>query len=360
MDTATQVWLLVAQLATLAALLAIVHVPLGNYMARVFSSPKDLKVERGFYRVIGVDAASEQSWPAYLRSVLAFSAIGILLVYGLQRLQEFLPWSLGLAAPSEHLSFNTAISFVTNTNWQSYSPDITLGYSVQLIGLAVQNFVSAAVGIAVAIALVRGFARRRTGTIGNFWVDLTRGTLRILLPFAVHRGDRADRGRRHPELRRLPGGHDDHRRHRDGARWPGRLAGGDQGARHQRRRVLQRELRPPVREPDRRGRTCSRSSCMLVIPFSLTRTFGKLVGDTRQGFAILATMVGVLHRLARRDLDLRVQRQRHGAAARGRRDGRQGDALRHRQLDALRHRRRRSPPRVPSTRCTTATRRSAA
>ena len=117
--------------------------------------------------------------------MLAFSAVGILLVYALQRVQQVLPYSLGLPPTSEHLAFNTAISFVTNTNWQSYSPEVTLGYTVQLAGLAVQNFVSAAVGIAVAVALIRGLAYRQSGTIGNFWVDLTRGTLRILLPFAA-------------------------------------------------------------------------------------------------------------------------------------------------------------------------------
>src|SRR6478609_3347463 len=110
---------------------------------------------------------------------------GVQLVYVLQRAQAWLPWDLGLPAVRPDLAFNTAVSFVTNTNWQSYSPEQTLGYAVQALGLAVQNFVSAAVGIAVAIALVRGFARRRTGTIGNFWVDLTRGTLRVLLPVSV-------------------------------------------------------------------------------------------------------------------------------------------------------------------------------
>jgi len=178
-------WLfLLAQVATLAVVLVLVHRPLGDYLARTFSSDTNLRVERGFYRVIGVDASSSQSWPAYLRSVLAFSAVGILLVYALQRMQEWLPFSLGLPATSGHLAFNTAISFVTNTNWQSYSPDLTLGYTVQLVGLAVQNFLSAAVGIAVAVALIRGFAQRSSGTIGNFWVDVTRATLRILLPFS--------------------------------------------------------------------------------------------------------------------------------------------------------------------------------
>ncbi|HEU0205335.1 MAG TPA: potassium-transporting ATPase subunit KdpA, partial [Pseudolysinimonas sp.] len=179
-------WLLFAgEMATLIVLLGVGHVSLGDYMARVYTGTKHLKVELGFYRAIGAHGDSEQSWGAYLRSVLAFSVIGVLIVYLFQRIQTWLPWALGLPQPSEPLSFNTAISFVTNTNWQSYSPDVTLGYSVQLAALAVQNFVSAAVGIAVAIALVRGLSRRRTGTIGNFWVDLTRGVVRILLPISV-------------------------------------------------------------------------------------------------------------------------------------------------------------------------------
>ena len=128
-------WLLLgASLLTVAVILVGLHRPLGDYMAWVFTSPKHWRLERGLYRVIGVKADAEQSWPSYLRSVLAFSAVGILLVYSLQRTQQWLPFSLGLPPTSEHLAFNTAVSFVTNTNWQSYSPELTLGYSVQLVG----------------------------------------------------------------------------------------------------------------------------------------------------------------------------------------------------------------------------------
>ncbi|MBN9376242.1 MAG: potassium-transporting ATPase subunit KdpA, partial [Cellulomonas sp.] len=179
-------WLLATlSLLTVALLLAAAYRPLGDYMAWVYTSPRHWRAERGLYRLIGVDPASEQSWRAYTRSVLAFSAVGVLLLYLLQRVQHWLPYSLGMPAVPSGLSFNTAASFVTNTNWQSYTPEQTLGYTVQLAGLVVQNFVSAAVGIAVAIALVRGFAYRQRRTIGNFWVDLVRGTFRILLPMAV-------------------------------------------------------------------------------------------------------------------------------------------------------------------------------
>ncbi|SDO47640.1 K+-transporting ATPase ATPase A chain [Cryobacterium flavum] len=178
-------WLVALQAATVALVLALIYRPLGDYIALIYTSRRNLRIERGFYRLIGVDPRSEQTWQSYLRSALAISFVGVLLLYGLQRLQAVLPYALGFPAIPEGLSFNTAISFVTNANWQSYSPDVTMGYSVQLLGLAVQNFVSAAVGLCVAIALVRAFAAVRAGTIGNFWVDLTRGILRLLLPLSI-------------------------------------------------------------------------------------------------------------------------------------------------------------------------------
>ncbi|MEI7717480.1 MAG: potassium-transporting ATPase subunit KdpA, partial [Mycobacterium sp.] len=174
-------------LALLAVALAAVHVPLGDYMYRVYTSEKDSAVERVVYRLIGVNSRSEQPWGAYARSVLAFSSVSILFLFGLQLLQGALPLHLHHPATpmTPALAWNTAVSFVTNTNWQNYSGESTQGHLVQMAGLAVQNFVSAAVGIAVAIALVRGFARTRANGLGNFWVDLVRGTLRILLPIAV-------------------------------------------------------------------------------------------------------------------------------------------------------------------------------
>lgn len=152
------IWFGVLQAATLVAVLVLLYRPLGDGIAHVYSSARDLRVERGIYRLIGVDSSSEQTWRAYARSVLTFSLVGFLLVYGLQRLQAFLPQSLGLPAVPEGLAFNTAASFVANTNWQSYSPEQTMGYVVQLAGLTVQNFVSAAVTVAhplhaIALAL---------------------------------------------------------------------------------------------------------------------------------------------------------------------------------------------------------------
>ncbi|WP_445037739.1 potassium-transporting ATPase subunit KdpA, partial [Streptomyces hayashii] len=159
----------VLQLLALVAALALAHVPLGDHMARVYSSDRHWRVERWIYRGIGADPDAEMRWPAYLRGVLAFSAAGVLFLYLLQRLQGRLPGSLGFRAIDPDQAFNTAASFVTNTNWQSYYGEQAMGHVVQTAGLAVQNFVSAAVGIAVAVALVRGFARSRTGALGNFW-----------------------------------------------------------------------------------------------------------------------------------------------------------------------------------------------
>lgn len=172
--------------ASLVLALVVVHRPLGDYMFRVYTSTRHTRAERAIYRVIGAEPETEQTWGGYARSVLAFSLVSVLFLFGFQLLQKNL--LLHLVNPTTpmtaDLSWNTAISFTTNTNWQAYSGESTMGYLVQMAGLGVQNFVSAAVGMAVAITLVRGFVRRRTGEVGNFWVDLVRGAIRILLPIA--------------------------------------------------------------------------------------------------------------------------------------------------------------------------------
>src|SRR6266545_7016680 len=164
--------------------LALAHRPMGDYMYRVFTSPRHLRLERVAYRLIGVNPDGEQAWGAYVRSVLAFSAVSVLFLYAFERLQHHLLLSLGFGGVKPDLAWNTAISFTTNTNWQAYSGESTMGHLVQMSGLVVQNFVSAAVGMAIAIAVVRGFARTKTDKLGNFWADLVRGTLRILLPIS--------------------------------------------------------------------------------------------------------------------------------------------------------------------------------
>jgi K+-transporting ATPase ATPase A chain len=282
----------ILQIFTVVAIIVALYRPLGDYMARIFTSKKDLGVERGFYRLIGVNSQSEQSWMSYLRGVLVFSLVGVLFVYGIQRAQEILPFALGFPAIPEGLSFNTAASFVSNTNWQSYSPDVTMGYSVQLLGLAVQNFVSAAVGIAVAVALIRGLARRRSGTIGNFWVDLTRGTLRLLLPVAaisaivLIAGGVIQNFAGFTDVTTLTGAT---------ATIPGgptasqeaiKLLGTNGGG------FFNANSAHPFENPT--GWTnLFQIVLMLAIPFALPRTFGTMVGDKRQGTAIAAVMATI-------------------------------------------------------------------
>jgi K+-transporting ATPase ATPase A chain len=288
MDT----WFGILQVATLVAALVLVYKPLGEYMARIYTSDRDLRVERGFYRLIGVNPRSEQTWQAYLRGVLAFSLVGLLFVYVLQRAQAVLPYSLGFPAIPADLSFNTAASFVANTNWQSYSPDVTMGYSVQLAGLAVQNFVSAAVGIAVAIALVRGFARRRSGTIGNFWVDLSRGILRLLLPFAAvaavvliaggviqNLNGFTDVNTLAGNTQSIPGGPV---ASQEAIKMLGTNGGG----------FFNANSSHPFENPTA-WTSLVQVFLMLVIPFSLPRTFGSMVGNNKQGYAILAAMASI-------------------------------------------------------------------
>ena len=178
-------WLALAALATLAIPLGVLYRPLGDYMAWVYTSERDWGPEKAIYRVIGVDPKVQQSWRAYFRAILAFSAVGLIMLYAMARLQQFLPYALGLGPMSPHLAFNTAASFVGNTNWQSYVPETTIGYAAQMLGLTVQSFASGAVGMAVAVALVRGIASRRGGVVGNFWVDLIRSCVRILLPMSI-------------------------------------------------------------------------------------------------------------------------------------------------------------------------------
>lgn len=282
-------WLAAAQLLLVVAVVAALYRPLGDYLAHVYTSPRDLRVERGLYRLIGVDSRSEQSWRSYVRSVLAFSLVGVLLVYVLQRAQAWLPWDLGLPAVRPDLAFNTAVSFVTNTNWQSYSPEQTLGYAVQAVGLAVQNFVSAAVGIAVAIALVRGFARRRTGTIGNVWVDLTRGTLRVLLPVSVLgavvliAGGVIQNWAAPTDVTTLAGGVQSIPGGPVASQEVIKLFGTNGGG------FFNANSAHPFENPTA-WTSAFEIVLMLAIPFALPRAFGRMVGSHRQGYAVLAAM----------------------------------------------------------------------
>jgi K+-transporting ATPase ATPase A chain len=291
MDAAT-IGFGILQAATVILVLAGIYRPLGDRIARIYTSDNDARAERALYRLVGVDARSEQTWQAYARGVLVFSAIGVVFVYALQRFQAVLPYSLGLPAVPEGLAFNTAISFVTNTNWQSYSPELTLGYTVQLAGLAVQNFVSAAVGIAVAVALVRGFARRGSATIGNFWVDLTRGITRLLLPMAViaaiallfagvvqNFSGFTEVGTITGGTQVLPGGPV---ASQEAIKELGTNGGG----------FFNANSAHPFENPAPWSSVLE-ILLLLAIPVAMPRAFGRMIGDNRQGYAILAVMASI-------------------------------------------------------------------
>ncbi|MFE1769170.1 potassium-transporting ATPase subunit KdpA [Streptomyces angustmyceticus] len=279
----------VLQLTALTAALALAYRPLGDYMAAVYSSPRHLRVEKVVYRCIGAHADAQMRWPAYLRGVLAFSAAGVLFLYLLQRVQGGMPLSLGFASISPDQAFNTAASFVANTNWQSYSGEQAMGHVVQTAGLAVQNFVSAATGMAVALALVRGFAGARTGELGNFWADLVRGTVRVLIPIAVVGalvlvacGAVQNFAGIH-EVGQFMGGSQQTNGGAVASQEVIKELGTDGGG------YFNANSAHPFENPDA-FTNLFEVFLILVIPFALTRTFGKLVGNVRQGYAILATM----------------------------------------------------------------------
>ncbi|WP_438304984.1 potassium-transporting ATPase subunit KdpA [Streptomyces sp. HUAS TT11] len=279
----------VLQLLALIAALALCYIPLGNYMAKVYTSDKHWRVEKWIYKGIGANPDTEMRWPAYLRGVLAFSAAGILFLYLLQRLQGVLPGSLGFQAIDPDQAFNTAVSFVTNTNWQSYYGEQAMGHVVQTAGLAVQNFVSAAVGIAVAVALVRGFARSRTGDLGNFWADLVRGTIRILVPLAavaaivlVALGAIQNFSGIH-EVGQFMGG---------SQQWNGGAVASQEAIKELGTNgggYFNANSAHPFENPSPFSNLLE-IFLILLIPLALTRTFGVMVGSVKQGYAILATM----------------------------------------------------------------------
>jgi K+-transporting ATPase ATPase A chain len=273
----------------LVAVLAVTHVPLGDHLARVFGSRRHLRVERVVYRLVRVDPDADQRWGVYAVSVLAFSAVCVLLLYGLQRLQGVLPWSLGLPGVTPALAWNTAASFVTNTNWQNYAGESTMGHLVQMAGLAVQNFVSAAVGLAVAIALVRGFARSRTDRLGNFWVDVVRGCVRILLPLSVLAAIVLMAS---GVIQNLAGPHTVHTLAGATQAVPGGPVASQEAIKELGTNgggFFNANSAHPFENPS--GFTnWFEVVLLLLIPFALPRTFGRLVGDKRQGWAILAVM----------------------------------------------------------------------
>jgi potassium-transporting ATPase potassium-binding subunit len=287
----------VLQLLALMGALALAYIPLGDYMAKVYSSGRHWRVEKWIYKGIGADPDVEMRWPAYLRGVLAFSAAGVLFLYLLQRVQGVLPLSLGFKSIDPDQAFNTAVSFVTNTNWQSYYGEQAMGHVVQTAGLAVQNFVSAAVGIAVAVALVRGFARARTGELGNFWSDLVRGVIRILVPGAaiaavvlVACGAIQNFSGIH-EVGQFLNGHGIG----GSQQWNGGAVASQEAIKELGTNgggYFNANSAHPFENPTP-FTNLFEIFLLLVIPFSLTRAFGVMVGSVRQGYAILATMATI-------------------------------------------------------------------
>ena len=280
------------QLGLLILLLVVCYRPLGDYMAWVFTSDRSLWPERAIYRVAGVDPAVEQRWTGYTVSLLVFSALSVLVLYVLQRAQGLLPLSLGFPGVKPALAFNTAASFVTNTNWQAYAGESTMGHLTQMSGLAVQNFASAAVGLAVAIALIRGFTRAESGTVGNFWSDLTRATVRILIPISfvfalvlVSQGAIENLHGFHDvttlsgQTQSIPGGPV---ASQESIKELGTNGGGFYNA----------NSAHPFENPNPFTNLVE-MFLLLVIPFSLTGTFGTLLKDRRQGYVIAAVMAAL-------------------------------------------------------------------
>ena len=277
------------QIAALLLALGLVYRPLGAYMAGVYSADRHHRLERMLYRIMGVVPDADQRWPVYTRSLLAFSLVSVVGLYALQRLQGHLPLSLGFPGVAPDQAFNTAASFATNTNWQSYSGEATMGHLTQMAGLAVQNFVSAAVGMAVAIAVVRGFIRARTDRLGNFWVDLVRGSLRILLPLAVlgalalvalgavqNLSAGTDVTTLAGQTQTVTGGPV---ASQEAIKELGTNGGG----------FFNANASHPFENPTAVSNFLE-IFMLLLIPVCLTRTFGLLVGDVHQGHALLATM----------------------------------------------------------------------
>jgi K+-transporting ATPase ATPase A chain len=279
-------WLFVI---TLVIALVAVYRPFGDYMHRVVTGARHNVVERGVYRLVGVNPSAEQTWGVYARSVLAFSAVSILFLYLFLRVQDKLWLALGVPTMNAHVSWNTAVSFVSNTNWQAYAGESALGHLVQMAGLAVQNFVSAAVGIAIAVALIRGFAARKSGTLGNFWVDLTRITLRILLPICVlativfmvagmvqNLSGGTDATTVTGATQHLTGGPV---ASQEAIKELGTNGGGFSNV----------NSAHPFENPTT-WTNWLQLFLIFLIPFSLPRVFGRVVGQNRQGYAIVAVM----------------------------------------------------------------------
>src|SRR6202035_2627286 len=266
------------------------YIPLGNYIARIFTDKKHWRIERGIYKLTGIAPDADMRWTVYVRSILAFSLVAVLFVYLIERTQHWLFWVVGMANVPPDTAWNTAVSFVTNTNWQNYAGEATMSYLTQQGGLMVQQFASAAVGLAVAIALIRGFTRSRTDRLGNFWVDVTRGTIRLLIPIAVIgclilvAGGVIENLANYHTVTTLAGGHQT-------------IVGGTVASQESIKDLgnngggwLNTNAAHPFESPNPFTNIFI-VFMLLLIPFATPRAFGKMVGDNRQGYALVAVMV---------------------------------------------------------------------
>lgn len=298
-------WIGLVQFLAFAGLLLAITRPLGSYMARVFEGRRTFlsrllsPSERFIYRLCGINPAMDQRWTAYAGSCLAFGLVNFLLFYALLRLQGVLPFNpqrFGAAlAPrgsipvTPDLAFNTAVSFMTNTSWQSYPGENTLSYLSQMVGVAVQSFTSAAAGMAVAVALIRGFVRESTGRLGNFWVDVTRGTLYVLLPlsllgalFFCSQGV-IQTLRPYPEVTTIEGRTQKIALGPVASQEPIKLLSSDGGG------FFNTNSAHPFEDPTPLANYVE-MLLILAIPAGLTYTFGRMVNDHRQGWALFVTM----------------------------------------------------------------------
>ena len=285
-----------AQIALFCGLVLLLTRPLGGYLDNVMAGRRTLlsqvllPVERGFYRLAGIDPAEEQSWWVYARAMIVFHIVGFAFLYLLLRLQDLLPLNpQGLSAVAPDLAGNTAVSFLTNTNWQSYGGETTMSYLSQMAGLSVQNFLSAATGIALAVALVRGFARAESKGIGNFWADMVRATLYVLLPFCllltvfyVWQGVPQNLSS-HVEATTLEGARQTIAQGPVASQLAIKMLGTNGGG------FFNANSAHPYENPTALSNLVQMLS-IFVIGAALTNVFGRAVGDERQGWAILAAM----------------------------------------------------------------------
>jgi K+-transporting ATPase ATPase A chain len=287
MNSTAAGWL---QFALLVAALAACYVPLGNYMARVFTAKEHWRVERGIYKLCGIDPEADMRWSVYVRSVLAVSFVSVLFVYLIQRTQHWLFLSAGMSNVTPDTAWNTAVSFTTNTNWQNYAGEATMGYLTQMSGLMVQQFLSAAVGLVVAIAFIRGFTRNKTDRLGNFWVDLTRAVIRLLLPLAVIgalilvAGGVIENLASYHTITTLAGGQQT-------------IPGGTVASQEIIKNLgnngggwFNTNSAHPFENPNP-FTNWFEIFTLLLIPFATPRAFGKMVRDNKQGYALVAVMV---------------------------------------------------------------------